>query len=96
MSVVGSLMVTIGEIGNISPVWGWLVMAVWVMYQLYWPFWETKIQHFHNDLSRRLYRIEVVQVSLAEEVPNVDADRVKEIHDKARLSSSDLKERGET
>lgn len=92
MGAVGTALSSLGQFGDISPVWGWLVMAVWVMYQLYWPFWETKIQIFHNNLARRLYDIEIVQVSIAEEVENVDADRVKEIHDKSRLSSSDVKE----
>jgi len=85
---------------DISPVWGWVVLIVWVNYQLYWPFWETKVQQFHNDLTTRLRRIEITQVALSEEVSGVDSESVKDIHGHESLSASDLKneslELGET
>lgn len=79
-------------LNELGPAWTPLGAFVWLLYQLYWPYHETKIQNYHHQLSRRLERIEITQVALAEEVGGVSAKEVKAIHDKDSLSTSDLKE----
>lgn len=84
-------MQTLASISEISPTWGWALTMGWILYQLYNPFWETKIQKFHNDLTDRFERIEVTQVAIAEEVSGMDADEVKDAHGKEGLTTSELK-----
>jgi hypothetical protein len=77
---------------DVGPEWGWAIVFGWVIFQLYNPLWETKLQQFHHDLTRRLERIEIVQVSLAEEVEEVDETFVKEVHGRSGLTTGDLKD----
>ena len=88
MSVVGTLVsLTAFE-------WGWVAVVLWVFEQLYNPLWETKLQGFHNDLTTRLSKIEVVQISMAQEVEGVSDSEVSSLHDHDDLDPSDLKDNG--
>ncbi len=77
---------------QLGPEWGWALVFSWVLYQLYNPLWETKLQQFHHDLTHRLERIEITQVSIAEEVESVDEEFVKEVHGRSGLTTGDLKD----
>ena len=87
-----SLLVDILDI--IGPEWGVPIFMVWLTWELYCPFpnHTTKLQQFHNDLTARLERIEVTQISMAEEVAGVDESEVREIHGESGLKTSDLKQ----
>lgn len=78
-------------ISNVGPTWGWLAFFGWIFYQLYWPFSQTKIQTFHEDMTTRLERIEIIQVALGEEVTDINENKIKDVHGQTDLSSSDLK-----
>lgn len=80
-------------IDTVGPSWGWLVGFSWLMYQLYNPFYQTKLQQYHHDLSARFHRVEVVQVAISEEIDGIDEDFVKELHGQSGLSTNDLKQR---
>ena len=83
--------VLIDIIGGVGPAWGWLAFFGWGTYQLYWPFSQTKLQHFRDDFTGRLKRIEVTQVALSEELDGVDEGTIKELHGQEELSTADLK-----
>lgn len=85
----------LGALNSLGPAWGTLLVFSWVLFQLYNPFWETKIQRWHRDLTVRLQRIEVTLVAVSEEVDGMDSEEVRRIHDQEKLSTTDLKtERG--
>lgn len=86
-------MVGIGDVFSIvSADWGWVLMFLYGSYQVYWPVWETKFQHFSADLSTRLRNIEIVQISMAQEVDGVSSTDVSELHDQDKLEPADLKD----
>ena len=68
---------------------------VWLLWELYCPLpnHTTKLQSFHNDLTTRFQRLEVGQISLAEQIEDADEDRFREIHDKDRLTTEAFKDR---
>lgn len=82
-------------LNSIGPAWGWSVFLGWFFYQLYNPFWCTKLQQFHRDLTERLERIEITQLAIGEEVAGVDEEVIAEVHGKRGLSTSDLKEQAQ-
>jgi hypothetical protein len=85
-------MVGIADLFSIvSADWGWVLTFIYGSYEVYWPMWTTKFQNFSSDLSTRLRNIEVVQVSMAQEVEGMSGDEVSELHEQDKLSPNDLK-----
>lgn len=69
-----------------------LLMFMWVLYQMYNPLWDTKMQSFRHDFTERFQRLEVGQISLAEEVDGVNEQKLASIHNHDdRLSPDDIK-----
>lgn len=81
-----------GFFGLLQADWGWVVLFIYVSYQFYWPAWDTKFQAFHDDFATRLRNIEVTQIALAEEVVEIDEERVASLHDRDEFDPSDLKQ----
>lgn len=79
-------------VGSISPTWGWLLLFAWVSYQLYWPFWQTKVQAWHGNVTARFHRIEIGQINLAELDEDADEERYRDLHAKSSLTTRDLKD----
>lgn len=83
-----------GFLDSIGPSWGWLAFFVWTTWQVYCPLpnHRTAFQQFRDDLTARMDRHEIGQITLAEKVEGADADKYREIHDKDRLTTSAFEE----
>lgn len=84
----------LGLVDSLGPSWGWALLFVWTLWQVYCPLpnHETAFQSFRTDLTNRMDRHEIGQISLAEEVDGVDSEKYRQIHDKQRLTTSDFLE----
>jgi len=85
--------VAVELLGAVGPIWSVPGLILWLFWQLYCPFpnHTTKLQQWHEDLTQRLKRIEIVQIAISEEVGGVDEETIKEVHGKGGLSADDLK-----
>jgi len=81
-------------LNNVGPAWGWAIAFIWLTWQLYCPIpkHETKLQSWHGDLTERFERIEIGQVAISEEVEDVDATKIRDIHEKQGLTTEELKD----
>jgi hypothetical protein len=81
-----------GIIDSVGPSWGWAVFLLWTIYQVYNPLpnHQTAFQSFRADLTARMDRHEIGQITLAEQVDGADAEKYRQIHDKERLTTADF------
>jgi len=84
---LGGIVALLGPYGDVLAVSGWLV------YQLYWPFHETKLQTWFGSIQSRLVAIETVQIALASVISTIDEDEVRDIHDRDTLDPEDVVEK---
>lgn len=84
-------------INTLGPSWGWLVFFAWILWEIYSPIpnHETKFQQFHGDLTARLERHEIGQISLAEEVDGVRATKYRQIHGREQMTTTSFKDGNE-
>jgi len=64
---------------------GLLLPFVWLIYQIYWPFTETKLQQKEERLFNRIGELETVVdasvkvlIALSHEVEGIDEDKTEE------------------
>lgn len=79
---------------SFGPVWAPTLTFIWVLWEVYCPIptHQTAFQSFRDDLTARMDRHEIGQISLAEQVDGADAEKYRKIHDKERLTTTDFLE----